>query len=140
MVSNIRLATDQNQLLILVLLDLSAVFDIMHYYILVGRLANRLGIRGVVLQWLNSYLRSRTQTATLMDAVSVLAEILFGVRQGSVLSPLLYVMYMLPPTDVKRQHNVSMHSSADDAQLCVTFHHKDPPSVSAAVKSRMLYC
>ena len=42
----------------------------------------RLGIKGVVLQCLNSYLRSYTQTVTIMDAMSVLAELLFGVPKG----------------------------------------------------------
>ena len=54
MVSDIRLATDQTQCVYLMLPDLSAACDTVDYNILVGRLADRLGIRGVVLQWLNS--------------------------------------------------------------------------------------
>ena len=68
--------------MILVLLDLSVAFDSVDYDIVVGLLANRRGIRGVVLQWLNSYLPTRTQTVTLMDTMSVLAEVLFGVPKG----------------------------------------------------------
>ena len=61
-VSSIRLATDQNQRVILVLLDLSTMFDTVDYDILVGRLANRLfvvwfcsifvAIHKLSLQWL----------------------------------------------------------------------------------------
>ena len=70
-VSDNCLATDQNHAVILVLLDLSDAFDTVDYDILVGRLTSRLGIRGVVLHWLNSYLRSRTQTFIIVDAMSV---------------------------------------------------------------------
>ena len=55
-VSHLPLATDQNQGAILVLLDLSAAFDTVHCDIVVGRLASRLGIRGVqCLYLLESY-------------------------------------------------------------------------------------
>ena len=64
------------------LLDLSAAFDTVDYGTVVGPLANRLGTRDVVLQQLNWDLRGRTQTVTLMNAVSVLLEVLFGVPQG----------------------------------------------------------
>ena len=69
------------------LLDLSAAFDTVEYNILVGRLARRLGMRGVVLIWLNSYLRNRTQAVTVMEAMSVLAELLFGVPSRLRLGP-----------------------------------------------------
>jgi len=117
------------------LLDLSAVYNTVDYDILIGRLTSRLGFKGVILQWLNSYLRSRTQAVTVMDAMSVLAELLFGIPQGSVLGPLLFVLYVLPLSDIARQHGVSMHSYADDIQLYISFDHKDSTSVSEAVKS-----
>jgi len=134
-VSDIRSCIDQDKGVVLMLLDLSAAFDTVDYDILIGRLTNRLGIKGVVLQWLNSYLRSRTQAVTVMDAMSVLAELLFGIPQGSVLGPLLFVLYVLPLSDIARQHGVSMHSYADDIQLYISFDHKDSTSVSEAVKS-----
>lgn len=134
-VSDIRCSIDNNRGVILMLLDLSAAFDTVDYDILVGRLASRLGIRGVVLQWLNSYLRNRTQVVTVMEAMSVLAELLFGVPQGSVLGPLLFVMYVLPLSDIVRKHGVSLHSYADDTQLYVEFDHKDPSSINEAIKA-----
>ena len=61
-VRNICLASDQNQGVILMLLDLSAAFDTVDHDINIGQLINWLGIiHGVVLQWLNSYLPSHTQ-------------------------------------------------------------------------------
>ena len=61
------------------LLDLSAILYAVDCDISVGRLASRLCIRGVVVYWLNCYLCSRTQTVTIVDAMSVLAELLFGI-------------------------------------------------------------
>ena len=57
------------------------------------------GICGLVLQWLNWYLLSH-KNSPIIDAMSVLAEVLFEVPQGSVLGPLLFVMYVLPMNDV----------------------------------------
>jgi exonuclease III len=134
-VSDIRCSIDNNQGVILLLLDLSAAFDTVDYQILFDRLARRLGITGVVLKWLKSYLHSRTQCVTIMDAMSVLAELLFGVPQGSVLGPLLFVIYILPLSDIIRRHGVTLHSYADDTQLYIAFDHKDPSSISKAVET-----
>ena len=72
MVSDIHLAIDQTQEVILMLLDLSDAFNNVDYDSLVGRLAIRFGFRGVVLQWLKSYLLNRTQTVTIVDEMFVL--------------------------------------------------------------------
>lgn len=79
----------------------------------------------MVLQWLNSCLRSRTQTVIVMDAVCVLAEVLFGIPKGSVLGLLLFVIHMLRFSKIVRQHNLSMHSYADEVQLYAVFVHND---------------
>ena len=57
------------------------------------------GICGLVLQWLNWNLLSH-KNSTIIDAMSVLAEVLFEVPQGSVLGPPLFVMYVLPMSDI----------------------------------------
>jgi hypothetical protein len=134
-VSDIYSSIDQHQGMILMLLDLHATFDTVNYDILVGQLARRLGIKGVVLQWLNSYLRTRTQTVTIMDAISVLAELFLGVPEGSVSRPLLFVLYVFPLSDIARQHGVSIHSYGDDTQLYISFYHRDLSSISKAVKT-----
>ena len=134
-ISDIRRSLDSNKGVIMLLLDLSAAFDTVDYDILFQRLTRRLGIQGTVLKWLKSYLCSRTQCVTILDAMSVLAELLFGVPQGSVLGPLLFVMYVLPLSDMIRRQGISLHSYADDTQLYVEFDLKDLNSMMTAVET-----
>ena len=107
-VSDIRRSLDSNKGVVLLMLDLSAAFDTVDYDILL----QRLGIKGTVHKWLKSYLCSRTQCVTILDAMSVIVELLFGAPQGSVLGPLLFVMYVLPLSDIVRHHGISFHSYA----------------------------
>ena len=98
---------------ILLLLDLSAAFDTVSHSILLSRLHD-LGIRGTVLEWFKSYLTDRKQFVTLGGHTSHTSVVTQGVPQGSVLGPLLFIVYMLPLGHIIRSFKLNFHCNADD--------------------------
>lgn len=76
-----------------VFVDLSKAFDLVDHRLLLDKLY-RLGIRGVPSQWIESYLTQRTQYVDLNGVKSDILITNRGVPQGSVLGPLLYIIYV----------------------------------------------
>ena len=87
-VSDILCAADRGDATFLCLLDMSAAFDTVDHDILVERLEKAFGHRGKVLEWIKSFLLTRTQTMMLNGKQSSSSELLCGVPQGSVLGPI----------------------------------------------------
>ena len=90
MLSDIYTALD---IAALALLDLSAAFDTVDHYILLRRLQRSFGLSGSALAWFTSYLSQRQQYVSHHGDHSETTTIQFGVPQGSVLGPILLVMY-----------------------------------------------
>ena len=61
--------------------------------------------------------RSRTQVVTVNEVKSSLSLLTCGVPQGSVLGPILFILYTQPLSDVISHHSVSRHMFADDTEL-----------------------
>ena len=101
--------------------DLSAAFDTVDQSILLSRLRDRFGVNGTAAAWFESYLTSPTQFVRVHDCWSTQRSLERSVPQGSVLGPLLYLLYTSPIADIIKFHNSQYHLHADDTQLHISF-------------------
>ena len=115
--SDIILAVDRGDLAALVLLDLSAAFDTVDHDILLQRLRVTFGISDVAHRWIRSYLSGRTQRVRRGHKKSTVTRLMCGVPQGSVLGPILFVLYTVDLISLIESHGLSTHLYADDTQV-----------------------
>jgi len=87
------------------------------YDILFHRLSTDFGVTGVALDWIKSYLTGRSQAVRSGGTLSSTSSLVCGVPQGSVLGPLLFLLYTASLHDVIRRHGLRNHCYADDSQI-----------------------
>ena len=100
-------ALDNSDAYLLTLLDLSAAFDTIDHNILLQRLEHLYGISGTPLNWFRSCLSNRTQVVIINNKLSQPSMLKFGVPQGSVFGPILFILYTKPLITLIRQHSVA---------------------------------
>ena len=101
---------------------MSAAFDTVYREIPLQRLQSEFGVTDTPLDWLRSYLETRTQFVKLGQHQSPTVGSDVGVPQGSVLGPLLFAIYCSPVADIIASHGVQYHQYADDTQLRLAVH------------------
>jgi len=85
------------------------------------RLSSWFGITSNALSWLKSYLLNRSFSVNIEGSISSSYQLLYGVPQGSVLGPLLFILYTTPLSKVISDSSASHKLYADDTQLHLSF-------------------
>ena len=106
-------------MLAMVLLDHQKVFDTVDHNILLMKL-EALGLNQDVIRWFRSYLSDRQQLVDVSGTLSSCAEIKCGVHRGSILGPLLFVIYM---NDMSGVVSNMLLLYADDSAILVADKH-----------------
>ena len=84
---------DNKMITIGIFIDLKKAFDTINHDLLLRKL-ECYGIRGVSHKWLSSYIKSRKQYVNYNNVDSKLMDITCGVPQGSILGPILFILYI----------------------------------------------
>ena len=108
---------NKKQISLLLLIDFSKAFDMVEHSILLKKLIN-VGIRGNAYKWFESYLSGRKQFVSSNNCESDSLALTYGVPQGSILGPLLFIIYINDLPNVSNLARFILY--ADDANILIT--------------------
>lgn len=123
----IRTEVDKGKFCGMVLLDLQKAFDTVNHNILLYKL-KAMGFNNLSLRWMESYLRGRKQVVDINGSISSPLQQTCGVPQGSILGPLLFLLYV---NDMKSACKCNLFLFADDAALMVS--HQDKREIERSL-------
>jgi hypothetical protein len=109
-VDDIAKSLDNKKTVDAAVLDFSKAFDKVPHNRLIHKICHY-GIRGALAEWLRSFLTNRTQCVVVDGQSSAAADVLSGVPQGTVLGPLLFLLYI---NDLPEKLESSCRLFADD--------------------------
>ena len=101
-----------------VFLDIKKAFDTVDHKILLQKLACY-GVNGSSLELIESYLKDRSQCCSVNEQLSSMKSIACGVPQGSIIGPLLFIIYMNDLPQYVSDIDITMF--ADDTSFARTF-------------------
>ena len=120
------------QAALLVLLDMSAVFDTIYANFLKNTL-HRLRVKGTPLKWFRSYLSDRCFAVKVGNGQSADHKLNYGVPQGSVLGPFLFTVYSAATEAILKKHGINYHKYSDDIQIDLFYRPHVPDDLVCAI-------
>ena len=141
LVDKITEALDKGECVVGIFLDFSKALDTVNHDILLQK-HSLYGIQDIALTWFKDYLHNRTQYVTYNSIKSIKQRITCGVPQGSILGPLLFLLYVNDLAPVSNAFWSVLF--ADDTSLCISG--KDPEVMCDAINTdlakiqELLYC
>ena len=132
--NDILLPMDNQEVTLLVLLDLSAAFDMIEHSILLNVHERDFGVSGTALKCFDSFQTDRKQRVLICGKASDDFIRRCGVPQGSCMGPVLFTLYVSRLFHTISHHLPSAHSYADDTQLYFSFRPMSLESQVEAIK------
>ena len=115
--NEILTSLNKKQTSMLLLIDFSKAFDMVDHEILLSKLKHY-GIRGIAHAWIKSYLSDRKQYVALNNKKSSILDMIYGVPQGSILGPLLFIIYINDIPKICQAAKFVLY--ANDANILIT--------------------
>lgn len=114
LVEDVAAAIDNKDFTVSVFIDLSKAFDTIDHKLLLKKM-QKYCARGIAYDWLESYLSNREQYVHINNTDSKPLKINYGVPQGSILGPKLFIMYMNDVCEILDKANCILY--ADDTSI-----------------------
>ena len=118
-------ATDNKTQIDAILLDFAKAFDTVPHLRLLSKLTS-CGITGNTKNWIKSFLSNRKQRVSVNGALSDITDVTSGVPQGSVLGPVLFLLYT---NDIDRNIKFSICLFADNSIIYLKISSKTDPKI-----------
>ena len=133
-----RNLVDSNMKIAVTFIDFKKAFDSVSHTILERKLECDFGLSGSLLSWVSSYLRGRCQYTVVNDSLSDMLPVTFGIPQGSVLGPTLFVLFtndLLSSID-----NEEIYMYTDDTTVFAVTADEPIPKLNTALKELYKWC